>query len=114
MHADTTYILTVIAAVGVLSFLLRALPFLLFAGANGHIPATVRYVGTVLSPAAIAMLCVYCISGNLNDCGWTSPSQVAAWAGAFATVVLHLWRGNPLISILSGTVIYMILLRICA
>jgi branched-subunit amino acid transport protein AzlD len=112
MCGNFVYLLVLIAAVGALSFALRALPFVLYAGSKGKMPAIVRYIGAVLSPAAIAMLCIYCFSGNLQFCGALSPVHAAAWLGGAATVILHLWRGNPLISILSGTALYMTLIRV--
>lgn len=106
------YMLVVIAAVGVLSLLLRALPFLLFARSQGKMPPLASFIGSVLSPAAIAMLCVYCFSGNLASLSGGASLYIAAWAGGALTVALHLWRGNPLLSILSGTLLYMTLLRL--
>ena len=60
------YLVLVCAGVGVLSWCLRALPFLLF-GRKGEPPRIVAYVGRVLSPAAIAMLVVYCYAGYAHD-----------------------------------------------
>jgi branched-subunit amino acid transport protein AzlD len=104
---EVIYAITVIAAVGALSLLIRALPFLLF-GQSSKPPRTVSYIGRVLSPAAIAMLCVYCFAGYVCD----RPPQEHCWmlaefmAGA-ATVIIHWkWR-SPLISIAAGTALYM-------
>lgn len=111
MSAKAVYALTVLAAVGALSFLLRAVPFLLFA--RREPPRLVRYVGSVLSPAAIAMLVVYCYAGY----GQTrAPAEhlygLAEWAAGAVTVAVHLKGRNPLASILSGTALYMVLIRL--
>ncbi len=109
---NTTYIVAVIAAVGALSWLIRALPFLLF-GRGGKPPKVVEYIGRVLSPAAIAMLAVYCYAGYVRD----RPPQEHLWmlaelAAGAVTVALH-WRSRcPPVSIAAGTVIYMILIRL--
>ena len=66
MGGNTGYVVLVIAAVGVLSFLIRALPFLLF-GRAGAPPKVIAYIGRVLSPAAIATLVVYCYAGAVRD-----------------------------------------------
>jgi branched-subunit amino acid transport protein AzlD len=104
---EVVYATTVIAAVGALSLLIRALPFLLF-GRSGKPPRIVSYIGGVLSPAAIAMLSAYCFAGYVRD----RPPQEHCWmlaellAGA-ATVIIH-WRWrSPLISIAAGTILYM-------
>ena len=104
MSAKALYALTVLVAVGVLSYLLRALPFVLF-GRRGEPPAVVRYVGRVLSPAAIAMLSVYCCAGE------TAGSWTAVALAGTVTVALQVWRRNPLLSILAGTALYMALVH---
>ena len=59
---DPGYLFGAIAAMAIVMFLLRALPFLLF-GRNGKTPELVLYIGKVITPAAIAMLIVYCFNG---------------------------------------------------
>ena len=98
---------------GLLSYLLRALPFLLFGGAKTP-PRLVTYVGRVLSPAAIAMLVVYCYAGEALKPPSPDASCLAAAAPYLAgtlTVALQLVRRNPLISILAGTALYMALVH---
>ena len=107
-----TYAVTVIVAVGALSFLLRALPFLLF-GRTGAPPKVIAYIGSVLSPAAIAMLVVYCYAGAARD---RPPLEhlgmLAELVAGAVTVALHWrWRCPPL-SIAVGTTVYMILIRL--
>jgi len=73
----------------------------------------VKYVGRVLSPAAIAMLTVYCYAGEMLKCAADAPALAAAapyLAGAL-TISLQLWRRNPLISITAGTALYMALVH---
>ena len=96
-----------IAVMAVVTFLTRALPFLLF-GRGNRVPGVVVYLGKYLPPAVIAMLIVYCLRGVsfAAASGWL-PSLIAA----AAVVVLHLWRKNNLLSILGGTVIYMVLVQ---
>ena len=108
----TLYVMTVIAAVGALSWLIRALPFLLF-GRSGEPPKVVAYIGRVLSPAAIAMLVIYCYAGYVRD---RPPLEhfgmLAEVVAGAVTVALH-WRWRcPPISIAAGTVLYMILIRL--
>ena len=96
-----------IAVMSAVTFLTRALPFLLF-DRGEHPPKIVLYLGKVLPPAIIAMLIVYCMKGVTfsTPAGWV-PTLLA---GA-AAVLLHLWKGNDLISIFGATGLYMILVQ---
>ena len=89
--------------------LCRFLPFLLF-GTGKKIPGFFRYLGDMLPRAAMAMLLVYC----LKDLSFAGP--LSAWApallGAAVSALLHLWKRNMLLSILSGTCVYMLLIRL--
>lgn len=109
MESKTAYLVSVVVSVGVLSWLIRALPFLLF-GRGGRPPETVAYVGRVLSPAAIAMLAVYCYAGYVCE----RPPAENMWAlaevaaGALTAVLQWKCRCPPL-SIAAGTALYMVL-----
>ena len=96
-----------IAVMSVVTFLTRALPFLLF-DRGDHPPKLVLYLGRVLPPAIIAMPIVYCLKGVTFTTlgGWVPPL-----AAALAAVLLHLWKGNDLISIFGATVFYMVLVQ---
>lgn len=99
--------IAVIAVMAAVTFLTRALPFLLFDHGEAP-PKVVLYLGRVLPPAVIAMLIVYC----LRDLSFATP---AAWAPSLVaggvTVGLHLWKHNNLLSIFGGTVLYMVLVQ---
>ena len=98
-------LVTVMAAV---TILLRFLPFLIFR-ADRPIPAYVVYLGHVLPPAIIGMLVVYC----LKDTAVTAaPHGLPELIAALSVVVLQVWKRNSLVSILSGTVIYMLLVQL--
>ena len=96
-----------IAVMAAVTFLTRALPFLLFDHGD-HPPRMVLYLGQVLPPAIIAMLIVYCLKGVsfASPAGWL-PALLAG----LAAVVLHLWKGNDLISIFGATALYMVLVQ---
>ena len=86
-----------IAVMAIITFLTRALPFLLFDRGESP-PKLVLYLGRVLPPAIIAMLIVYCLRG-------VSFAAPGGW------VILHLWRSNTLLSIFGGTILYMVLVQ---
>lgn len=96
-----------IAVMAAVTFLTRALPFLLF-DRGDHPPRIVLYLGQVLPPAIIAMLIVYCLKGVsfTSPAGWV-PSLLAG----LTALVLHLWKKNDLISIFGATVLYMVLVQ---
>lgn len=96
-----------IAVMALVTFLTRALPFFLF-DRGDHPPKIVLYLGRVLPPAIIAMLIIYCLKGVTfaAPSGWV-PSLVAGGAA----VLLHLWKGNDLLSIFGATVLYMVLVQ---
>lgn len=99
--------LAAIAVMAAVTFLTRALPFLLF-DRGDHPPRMVLYLGQVLPPAIIAMLIVYCLKGMTfaTPGGW-----VPLLLSGLAAVALHLWKGNDLISIFGATVLYMALVQ---
>ena len=96
-----------IAVMAVVTFLTRALPFLLF-DRGERPPKLVLYLGRVLPPAIIAMLIIYCLRGVsfLTPGGWV-PQLLCVGV----VVVLHLWKHNNLLSIFGGTALYMALVQ---
>ena len=89
------------------TFLERLLPFLIFG--KRKVPSIVRYLGKVLPLAIMMTLVVYCLRGTtFNAVANFMPQAVAV----VATVILHLWKGNTLVSVLGGTAIYMWLVQI--
>ena len=97
---------------GSITLLLRAFPFIAFSR-GGKIPPVIVYLGKVVSPAAIAMLVVYCYAVYLDQ---RPPSPATGWGAAevaagAAVVALQLWKRNPLLSIITGVVIYMAMVQ---
>ena len=85
----------------------RFLPFLLL-GDKRQTPPFITYLGKVLPYAIMGMLVVYCLKGL----SVTQLSSVApAVLGVGITAGLHLWKHNTLLSILGGTVVYMVLVQ---
>ena len=91
----------------VVTFLTRALPFLLFDRGSAP-PKIILYLGRVLPPAVIAMLIIYCLKG-------ISFAQAGSWLpqliSVAVVVVLHLWKHINLLSIFGGTILYMVLVQ---
>ena len=113
MSGKTEYMLVMLVAVGIVSYVMRALPFLLF-GTRKEPPAFVKYIGRVLCPAAIAMLVIYCYAGEVEHLAQGSSlwRMLAPYLAGMLTVMLQIWKRNSLISILAGTALYMVLVRL--
>lgn len=94
-----------VAVMAAVTLLLRALPFIVF---KKEIPDYLVYLGKVLPAAIIGMLVIYC----LKDVNITvSPHGIPEVISAAAVVGLQVWRRNSLISILTGTILYMVLIQ---
>lgn len=104
IYANHALLLIVVMAV--ITMLLRFLPFLLF---QGKTPKVVLYLGNVLPYSIIAMLVVYCLKDIIaTGDGYGIPEGVAI----LLVAVLHKWKHNMLLSILSGTICYMFLIQV--
>ena len=96
-----------IFVMALVTFFTRALPFLLF-DRGDHPPKIVLYLGKVLPPAIIAMLIVYCLKGvTFTTVGGWLPTLLAG----VTAVLLHVWKGNDLLSLFGATGLYMILVQ---
>lgn len=107
MTLTTGQAIASIAVMSAVTFFTRALPFLLF-DRGGRPPKVVLYLGRVLPPAIIAMLIVYCLRGITFSApeGWI-PSLLAGGTA----VLLHIWKGNDMLSIFGATGLYMVLVQ---
>ena len=95
-----------VAVMSAVTVLLRALPFLVF---RKKVPAYVSYLGRVLPPAIIGMLVIYCLKDTtVTAAPFGAPELIA---GALV-VALQAWKRNALLSILSGTAVYMLLIQL--
>ena len=94
-----------IAFMAIVTILIRFLPFLVF---RRQTPKYISYLGRVLPSAIIGMLVIYClkdITPSVHPFGIPELVAVACVAG------VQVWKRNSLISILTGTLIYMILVQ---
>ena len=97
-----------VAIISLITASLRFLPFIIFKN-DKKTPAIITKLGRILPFAVMGMLVVYC----LKDVNFTSPSGfVPALISCIVVAVLHIWKRNTLISIVSGTVCYMLLVQI--
>ncbi len=102
-----TRALVTVLVVAAVTLLTRALPFLLFPGQKQP-PAFVRYLGSILPYAVMAVLVVYCLRGMTFDAASGFLPELIAVA---AVAALHIWKRNNLLSIGAGTLLYMALVQ---
>ena len=97
-----------IALCAAATMLTRFLPFLVFSPKKPT-PAYIRYLGKALPCAVFGMLVVYCLKNvSLLSGSHGLPEGIAI----AATVALHLWKKQTLLSIAGGTVCYMLLVQL--
>ena len=96
-----------IVVISFVTMLLRFLPLWVF-GNGKQTPRLVQYLGKVLPYAIMGMLVVFCLKGvSLTSAPFGLPELIAS-----AVVVgLHVWKRNTPVSIVGGTVVYMILVQ---
>ena len=103
------YVMAILAigAVVLGTMLTRFLPFLVFP-ADRPTPKFIQYLGRVLPGAVFALLIVYCLRGTTftTPGGWVPPLVAGG-----AAVLLHLWKGNDMLSIFGATILYMVLVQ---
>ncbi|MDO4621775.1 MAG: AzlD domain-containing protein [Eubacteriales bacterium] len=105
--AGSTYGAILVLVMALVTAAIRALPFLVFRSKE-NMPKVMHYLSQVLPTAVIGMLVVYC----LKDIQPFSGSHaVPELLGCAAVILLHVWKRNVLISILGGTVCYMLLIQ---
>ena len=101
------YPIAVIGVIALVTWFLRAFPFLLFG--NKPLPKTIQYLGKVLPPAIMTVLVIYCLRNTtFNQAPYGIPELVAC----ALVVVLQIVRKNMYLSIIAGTICYMVLMRI--
>lgn len=105
---DVKESLAIILVVAITTFFTRALPFLIFKNTS-TLPEKVVYLGKVLPMAIMLCLVVYCLR---NTAFLTYPYGIPELISIGVVVILHVWKRNNMISIVCGTVLYMVLIQV--
>ena len=103
---DRGYPLKAFAVMAAATFACRLFPFLVPRKwqTNRHL----RFIGDSLPAAVMLLLVVYCLKGE----GFGAPPYgIPALISVAAVIAVHLWRRNALLSIGTGTGLYMFFLR---
>ena len=104
---DVCHSLALIVVMALVTALLRFLPFLLFPEGK-QAPKVITYLSGVLPSAVIGMLVVYC----LKDVQLlTVPHGLPELIAVASVALSYVWKRNTLLSVLGGTVVYMVLVQ---
>lgn len=97
-----------VAVMALVTAALRFLPFLVLGGGR-KTPKIVQKLGKILPYAIMGMLVVYCLKGvTFTSVDGFVPSLIAC----LVVGILHVWKRNTLVSIVAGTVCYMLLVQV--
>ena len=97
-------VFTLIVTMAVVTIAIRFAPFVLLKGKET--PNFVNYLGKVLPYSIMAMLVVYCLKGiSFLNRPYGMPEIIAT----LVVAGLHVWKRNTLLSIVTGTLVYMLL-----
>lgn len=103
---DSHALLTV-AVIALVTALIRFLPFVVWSG-NRKTPGIINRLGNVLPYAIMGMLVVYCLKHVtfVQSSGFL-PELIAC----LCVGITYVWKRNTLISIVCGTLCYMVLVQ---
>ena len=87
----------------------RFLRFVVFCSKDQQPPEVVRYLGRVLPAAIFGMLIVYCLKGVTPFSGSHGIPEALA---LLATIALHKWKHQTLLSVTGGTLCYVLLVQL--
>jgi branched-subunit amino acid transport protein AzlD len=94
-----------VSIIAVITFFTRAFPFLFFKKKPG---ATIEFFEKHIPPMIMLILVVYC----LKDINWLlMPFGMPEILCIIVSALLHIWKGNSILSIFSGTILYMLLIQ---
>lgn len=107
MNREWLYPLAVIVVVALVTWGVRAVPFILFG--KRPLPPSMQYLGRVLPPAIMTVLVGYCLRNT--DFG-AFPFGLPEIVSCALVAILQFVRNNMYLSIIAGTLCYMLLIRI--
>jgi branched-subunit amino acid transport protein AzlD len=101
---ETTYLIAAVAASAAVTWGLRALPFAALAPLRAS--AAVGYLSARMPLGVMVILLAY----TLRNLSLAAPARALPDIMALAaTLGLHLWRRNAVLSIVGGTIVYVAL-----
>ena len=103
---DTKTAVLMILVIAFVTAVLRFLPFLIFGGRQT--PKAISFLGKYLPYAIMGMLVVYCLKDvSILEAPHGIPEAIAV----VFVALLHLWKKNTLLSVVAGTLLYMVMVQ---
>ena len=99
---DISYLLLVMLVMTVATYTTRLTPFLVFS--RGQERALINFIAKNTPPMIMTILVIYMLKGV----NYLSFEGIYTFIAILVTVVFHLYRRNALLSIIAGTVVYMV------
>jgi len=106
MNNQTMLLVFILSAL--ITFSLRALPFVLF-GRKREVSPLIKRLGDLLPYAVISGLVIYCLK-DVTTMGLTDNLKLISSVAVVA--IVHIFKRNSILSIAVGTALYMLLLHI--
>lgn len=105
LSLNAALITTLVAALVI--FATRLFPFVLFS--KREPPPILRFVEKYIPPMIMAILLIYC----LKDVNFAArPFGLPQLIALLVTVASYLWKGNSMVSIFGGTIVFMLLQKL--
>ena len=99
---DISYLLLVMLVMTLATYATRLTPFVLFS--RGQERALINFIAKNTPPMIMTILVIYMLKGV----NYLSFEGIYTFIAILVTVVFHLYRRNALLSIIAGTVVYMV------
>jgi branched-subunit amino acid transport protein AzlD len=99
------YLLIVIAIMSGATFATRLPPFVLFSGNEQH--QLLQFIAKYIPPMVMSILVIY----MLKSVDYLSIEGFYVVIALIVTIGVHLWRRNALMSIVAGTVVFMVFVQ---
>lgn len=107
MYLTPAQTIVMIVAIAFGTMITRFTPFLLFPETRKP-PKLIKYLSRFLPPAMMGLLVIYCFK---NVSIFDKPHGLPELISIAVIVVLHKLKNNVFLSIIGGTVVYMVLIR---
>ena len=105
--ANEKHALIILLVMGAVTLATRILPVLIF-GRGEKVPPYILYLGRVVPYTAMGLLIVYCLKDvSLLEAPHGLPELIALAVVAGS----YLWKRNTILSVVIGTVVYMVLVQ---
>lgn len=104
---DKLHSALLIVVIAIVTIAIRFLPFLIF-NEKRKTPKYIEYLSRVLPFAIMGMLVIYCLR---NTSFIAYPYGIPEIISCLLVVALHLMKRNTLLSIIGGTICYMLLVQ---